>query len=303
MTSYNGFSVGISSSGKTTEFFKRGNRYVSLRHGSKYSVAMTNSRTTRCDAELFIDDEFMGKFRIGPTRTVKIDRPAHNQKKFTFVEESSFDALKGGLLQGSDSNGIVTVKFYPESDRETMYRNTRSKGFFSGFFGRIFGTNSTVNNTLQSQSNPISNNQNNTNDTSDTTYYSSSGLCNSAQSRGIQSSGMQSFSSGGTVLRGKSNQRFVDVDDISDTDENNITELTLRLICSDTPDYTPAIFKNTPYSTLSSVPMPRPPYQPYQPHPPHPPHPPRPPRIEDTDIYGWNQVEPKTPYRQFNMPR
>lgn len=299
MSRSNGFSIGILSFAGTRSIVRGGHKYVAMRHGSNYTVVMTNGRTTKCDAELYIDDEFMGKFRINPMSTIKINRPSHNHKKFTFVREDSIEAAQGGLLKGSNSNGIVNVKFYPENfsddvnDMTGTYTRRKSRGFFGDFFSRIFGTSDGSDGLYGSDGSYGSESVLQSNSSQNMSYSSLGRGASTHNIRGMSND----FSSGGTVLRGRSGQRFVDVPDIHDIDDSNVTELTLRLV-SDGGLYIghhDDIFDSPHFITNNTVA----PSYPIHRRPSLPSRPLRPPRIEYMDNHYDDIVEPKTPYRPF----
>ena len=48
---------------------------------SQYKLKLTNGHETNCDAEIFIDGETIGKWRITPYSTITIERPANINRK------------------------------------------------------------------------------------------------------------------------------------------------------------------------------------------------------------------------------
>ncbi len=95
-------------------FVENDHKYYSLHHGSEYKVKMTNNTGNRVNALLKIDGVRMGKWRVDPYSDVIIERPADNQRKFTFVKENSWEASSGNVIRGSDDNGLIEVTFVPE---------------------------------------------------------------------------------------------------------------------------------------------------------------------------------------------
>lgn len=110
---YKGFEVSIS--GKQED--EAG--YVRMTHEEEYIVSMRNNTPHECDAELIIDGTTVGEFRIGPRRTVRVERPSHEARKFTFLEINSFEADMAGLHDVSPEDlGLVQVVFKPEIIRQ-----------------------------------------------------------------------------------------------------------------------------------------------------------------------------------------
>jgi len=113
---------GVSAIRRKTEassFKRNGHTYYRLKHNDEYQVRMYNNTSEYVNALLKIDSDTMGKWRIAPYSSVMIERPSHNSRKFTFVEEASDEAREGGVRQGSKSgsNGLVEVTFIPMIDR------------------------------------------------------------------------------------------------------------------------------------------------------------------------------------------
>lgn len=125
----NGYSVNVVTKGifGFTTFIptveRNGNTYYSLKHESEYSITMTNSNRTKCDASVFIDGENMGTWRVDPYSSITIDRPVSTARKFTFVKEKSSEAEMGGVSAGKSENGLVKVVFTPE-DLQEYIRST-----------------------------------------------------------------------------------------------------------------------------------------------------------------------------------
>lgn len=237
--------------------------YVVLKHLEKYSLVMENNRDRKCDVVVYIDGDKMGKWRINKYDSITIERPSNKKKRFTFVKEDSWEAGVGGIEKGDDKNGVVTATFYPakQSQSHSLYATRcmpkeKSSGISRGGMskGMPRGGYTMCDNRapLQYQS------------------FSSAPVSN-AGSLGMTSD----FGSGGTVLQGNSDQRFGSVDSITDIDQSNVTELSVRLVVDK---------RSSPMS------MPKPVYKNAIP-----------PRMEESipSIYGFNnlsdnfRVEPK----------
>lgn len=133
------------SSEKIDHFNNEGHTYYSLHHGDEYKVKITNNTNDRVNALLKIDGVVMGKWRVGPYSDVIIERPADNQRKFTFVKENSWEAEQGSVIRGSDTNGLVEVTFIPEL-KTTVYADGKenffeSRGLFSAPSSNCFSNN------------------------------------------------------------------------------------------------------------------------------------------------------------------
>jgi hypothetical protein len=102
---------------EASSFKKNNHTYYRLKHGDEYGVRMVNNTDNYVNALLKIDSDVMGKWRIKPRKSIIIERPSHNSRKFTFVSESSDEALEGGVRQLENIyNGLVEVVFIPLID-------------------------------------------------------------------------------------------------------------------------------------------------------------------------------------------
>lgn len=130
------------------KFNRDGYKYYVVPHNKEYAVRMINNSDLRVNALLKIDGEVMGRWRINKYSDILIERPAHQNRKFTFVRESSWQADMGGVNKGSDKNGLVEVTFTPEvrtiwtansrneDDSDSYYQlnESRSRSSKSNFF-------------------------------------------------------------------------------------------------------------------------------------------------------------------------
>lgn len=127
-------------------FVNNGHTYYSLHHGSEYKVKMTNNTNKKVNAMLRIDGVRMGKWRIDPYSDIIIERPANNQRKFTFVEENSWEASSGNVLRGNNENGLVEVTFIPELNTSTYFNDSipmrRQFGQMTNSFSNSFSNKS-----------------------------------------------------------------------------------------------------------------------------------------------------------------
>jgi len=99
---------------KFRQIAKNGHTYYAVPHRSEYRVKMHNNTKYRVNATLVVDGEEMGRWRIEPYTDITIERPSHSQRKFTFVSETSSEAVMGGVDTGNCMNGLIEVTFVPE---------------------------------------------------------------------------------------------------------------------------------------------------------------------------------------------
>src|SRR4051812_31051238 len=85
--------------------------YVSMKHGQKYTISLTNYTVKNCDAEVKIDGKTVGVFRVGNKNGgngITIERPVNDSGKFTFYKAGSKEANKSGLAKVDKSNlGLI----------------------------------------------------------------------------------------------------------------------------------------------------------------------------------------------------
>lgn len=117
--------------------------YFFLPHKTEYTIELSNYLATLCDAQVFVDGETIGTFRIPRTGSVKIERPVNAQRKFIFLDFNSPEAEQA-QLQLNQNLGLIKVKFIPEfeirragvSTRDASFGDTRSsRGLSAGGTG------------------------------------------------------------------------------------------------------------------------------------------------------------------------
>jgi len=89
--------------------------YFLLDHDQHYSVDLRNYSTLRCDADIEIDGKDMGTFRVKGGHNFTIDRPTHDDGRFTFYELMSKEGNAVGL-KANQNLGLVKVTFRPEKE-------------------------------------------------------------------------------------------------------------------------------------------------------------------------------------------
>jgi len=230
----NKFSVRIN--GKSEE-----SGYVEMKHGETYTIVLKNDHDVRCDASVEVDGKDVGTFRINSRSNLRLERPANEQKLFTFYQLGTSEADKSGLNKVEKNKmGLIKVIFKPEMINKplrevhhpynydwikpwdcgdnlnkslyisTTIGSTSAKDLYSGkysFHSVDTESLSDGGQQLQMLQSSISNNSSYGNDY----MYDSEPMA------------------GGTGLSGYSNQRFVEVSNL-DYDTERITEIYLRLI-------------------------------------------------------------------------
>lgn len=232
-------------------------QYAALKHETEYTLTLRNGRDTRCDATVKIDGKCMGKFRVRANDRITIDRPADHARKFTFLKEDSDEAAGAGVAAGGKQNGVVTVTFVPEAEQEveeifdmeedcalgidrggptkggaTRGGGTRGGGTYYGAMAAGMTREATRGATRGAA--PKASRLAEIRER----YLSSR---SDRKLRRLTSKPAPRFdwqlSSGATALGAKSSQTFGEAAAITDVDFNNVTCITLRLVCDDTKKY------------------------------------------------------------------
>lgn len=160
---------------------------------------MYNMTSLKTNAELWIDGKKMGKWRIEPKSDIVVERPEYNNRKFTFVKETSWEGAMGKLKINDFENGLIEVKFIPE-------HNFNLVGYNKSIRSNIMSNDSSV---------KFGN------------MYSAYDLSNGPhrQMRNFSSdnsSQSQSLSGGGTILGDDSFQKFRKADYINEDVHNTV---------------------------------------------------------------------------------
>ncbi len=182
--------------------------YVALHNGVEYAITLNNNRTIIADADISIDGGLIGTFRLDPYKSFRIERPADNQRKFTFKSELSADAIEAGTIPGDIDNGLIDVTFKPAKYERDISPNRRA------MFRSPTRTYGTV--LPQQRGAPIQSRQ--------------------GASGSIRSS---NFRSGVTLLGDRSYQEFNNTTALrpDQIDYSNVTQIILRLVVDDMPSY------------------------------------------------------------------
>jgi hypothetical protein len=100
-------------------FWRDGYRYVSMPNKSEYKIKLINNHNTVCDTLVYIDDTFIGGWKIYPNNSTSIERTGDTARHLTFVDERTMIAYQTGTVEGAEYNGVIRVIFKPK--RESIY--------------------------------------------------------------------------------------------------------------------------------------------------------------------------------------
>lgn len=87
--------------------------YVAMRHNTQYRIKLANHGSRLADAEVFIDGQRVGEWRIKSFSSAEIERPVHDTGRFTFYMEGTPEAIAAAIKQSSEL-GLIKVIFKPE---------------------------------------------------------------------------------------------------------------------------------------------------------------------------------------------
>jgi hypothetical protein len=87
--------------------------YVVLEHNTRYTIKLMNLSYSKVDAEVFIDGNRIGEWRVNSFVRCIIERPVHDTGRFTFYRLDSIEAKNIGLKSSSEL-GLIKVIFKPE---------------------------------------------------------------------------------------------------------------------------------------------------------------------------------------------
>lgn len=236
----NGFTVEITFNGMSApKHLMNGANYFSLPHRAEYKIKLSNNKSARADAHVYIDGEKMGVWRLNQYQLVSIERPVNDHKKFTFLKENTASAHEGGVVSGKSENGIIKVVFKPEKsydeyDKYDEYDDLEYVTLSNDFRGNIQkksksdrGMSNSFEKSMSNQS--YSNSTNSTNGTNGINGYTDGANFNESYSNSTNNN----FSSGGTALGNVSHQQFQNTSALRDIDHDNVTTVIARLVIDD----------------------------------------------------------------------
>jgi hypothetical protein len=88
--------------------------YVSMTHGSPYTLRLENLGQRRCDAKVEIDGHDIGTWRVNARDSVVLERPAHDTGRLTFFKAGTAEGDRAGIVK-NEKTGLISVTFIPES--------------------------------------------------------------------------------------------------------------------------------------------------------------------------------------------
>ena len=190
---------------------ERNGGYVHLRHGQTYSIIIKNGKSVNSDVTVSLDGKEIGSWRVNSYQTIRLERPANEEKLFTFYKSGSVEADQSQLSSvGRDELGLVKVTFRFSQNPSPIYDYAMAA----------------VPVTYTCRTEPFGK------DYGKTRLVGSLGLT----------------SSGGTGLSGHSNQKFNNVSPLTYDDAQTMT-IFLRLVCSGENEITPLtpVTRSSPY--------------------------------------------------------
>ena len=130
MISKNGFDLTIESLNRSAAEKVRLNNadYIALDNNTEYAIRLFNDRDIIADAEVYVDGELVGSWRIDAHDSITIERPGDIRRKFTFFSERSSEAFEAGVERGRDENGLIKVVFKPKKQIRYERMSPRSTG-------------------------------------------------------------------------------------------------------------------------------------------------------------------------------
>lgn len=92
--------------------------YVVLKHNENFRIKLRNHHKKDghgipSDADVYVNGNFVGCFRIEYGQTVVLEHPLHDSGKFTAYRNGSSEARQIGLDPNSEDNGLIKVVWKP----------------------------------------------------------------------------------------------------------------------------------------------------------------------------------------------
>lgn len=72
--------------------------HVCLTHGAQYTLLLGNHTDRRCDAQVTIDGQVVGCWRIQAGGTIELERPTHDTGRFTFYRLGTPEAVPARVI-------------------------------------------------------------------------------------------------------------------------------------------------------------------------------------------------------------
>ena len=101
---------------------------IYLKHGTKYNIGITNESNFNANADIFIDNQHIGSFRIPKNAdNIQIERPVDVNRSFIFMSKNSDIAQLAGVNQISNRHlGIINIHLRPEDKSYHTTYNTNN---------------------------------------------------------------------------------------------------------------------------------------------------------------------------------
>lgn len=195
--------------------------YVELEHDTQYTLVLRNNRDVSCDARVEVDGKHLGTFRLGAHQNLRLERPAHDDGRFTFYKVGTKEAEQAELDESDPNLGLVKVTFTPEKKCQWTwtYDGPSIEAEWPNYRTYYCTNGSTA---------------------------SDSNIKGSTVSMdAMRSASCDSYAPGGTGLSGKSNQEFFKVHNL-DYDYTQQTVIHLRLVAKETRGPRPLTSYSTP---------------------------------------------------------
>jgi hypothetical protein len=108
-----GYSISVQSG---RHFETSQGEFVEIRSGSTYRLTLTNGNNHRCKVNVEIDgyEVFSEGILMAPRKTVTLERPSREAKKFKFFAIRDAPPESGINKWRKDKNGLIQIKFTPE---------------------------------------------------------------------------------------------------------------------------------------------------------------------------------------------
>lgn len=103
--------------------------YVEVGDGEAYSLTLSNSHGSDCDATVKIDGEEIGTFRIRRYSQITLEGPPNDGRRFTFYKAGTVRGFAAGIEEGRPTNGVIEVSFIPGYSYHSLgYFSTNGEG-------------------------------------------------------------------------------------------------------------------------------------------------------------------------------
>lgn len=110
----NAYSINIVTDvGQIKKMYQSGYNYYPMMSDQAYSIKLSNSNPSRCDAYVYLGGRSLGIYRIQPFSSIVI--PSTSSKRLVFTIANSFTNKWSTVDCDTSSAGLIKVVFNPES--------------------------------------------------------------------------------------------------------------------------------------------------------------------------------------------